>query len=123
LKNTHKSKKKSKNLNAIQVLFTFILVGMIFVTTWAALEKGVTKGFDYVVAERWGIATLGDAYCGFFTFIAWVFFKETSIWSKAGWAVSILLFGNIAMSLYVLNEVRKLPPGSEVRDLLLRQDK
>ncbi|NJD33215.1 MAG: DUF1475 domain-containing protein [Gammaproteobacteria bacterium] len=98
---------------------------MLVVTTTASLHQpiwdygGLTTGPD----RWWTIATLADAYCGFLTFYAWVFYKETSISARAGWFVAIMLLGNIAMAIYVLLQVRRLQPGEPVATLLLRNER
>jgi hypothetical protein len=106
-------------MKALRVFFSVVLIAMIAVTTWAELEKGVIWGFGYLFAERWGIATLADAYCGFCTFSCWVFYKEKSWPARAIWFVLILLFGNIAMSSYALIQLRRLPKGAGVKEFLL----
>ena len=111
----------TKSLTWVRVLFSAILIGMIGVTAWASAEKGVMQGFNFLFQERWGIATLSDAYCGFITFGAWVVYKERSWISSLAWLVFILIFGNIAMAIYVLNELRKLPKGAGADQLLLRR--
>jgi hypothetical protein len=70
----------------------------------------VIKGFFHVTAFRWGSATLADAYCGFITFFAWVVYRERSWVTRIIWFILILLLGNIAMSAYVLLQLRKKEP-------------
>lgn len=103
-----------------KLLFTSILILMIAVTTWASLEKNLMDGFAVVWAERWGIATLADAYCGFLTFYAWVFYKESGWASRIVWLALILVFGNIAMASYVLWQLNKLKPGDTIDKMLVR---
>ncbi len=107
--------------SALRLLFGAILVGMLFVTGWASLAQplwqwgGLTREPD----RAWTIATLADAYAGFLTFSAWVFYKER--WpGRVGWFALIMLFGNIAMSLYMLRELWRLAPGEPLSRLLTR---
>ena len=98
-----------------------VLVAMIAVTTWASVEKSLGEGFRLLFAERWGIATLFDAYFGFLTFYAWVHYKESSWTARVLWLATILFFGNIAMAIYLARELWRLPPGGGVETLLLRK--
>jgi hypothetical protein len=93
---------------------------MIAVTVWATLEEDVIRGSFHVVSYRWGWATVADAYCGFITFFSWVAYKERTWISRGCWLIAILLLGNIAMSTYVLLQIRRLQPGQSFSSLLLR---
>jgi hypothetical protein len=105
----------------LRIFFSLVLILMIGLTTWASLEKSMTFGYSYLFNERWGIATLADAACGFLTFYAWVFYKESSALSRVVWFGLIMFFGNIAMSIYALNQIRKLPADAGIEGLLLRK--
>lgn len=96
-----------------------VLVAMIAVTTWASLEKSLFEGFRLLFAERWGIATLFDAYFAFLTFYAWVYYKERAALPRFLWLIGILFFGNIAMAIYLIRELRRLPPGATFENLLV----
>lgn len=84
-----------------------ILAAMIAVTTWASLHENVFSGGAKIISEPWGVATLFDTYFAFFFFTLWVWFKERTFGSKAGWFIAILAFGNIAMAIYLLIEIRR----------------
>jgi len=105
------------------VLFGGILAAMLVVTTTASLHQPLWEwgGLQAEPDRWWTYATLADAYFGFLTFYAWVFYKETSAAARAGWFVAIMLLGNIAMAIYVLLQLAKLPAGAPVSTLLLRQ--
>lgn len=111
----------SRPIGAFRYFPILVLVAMIGVTTWASVEKPLSEGFRLMLAERWGVATLFDAYFGFLTFYAWVFYKERSAFARIGWLAAILFFGNIAMALYLLRELRRLPRGADFATLLLRR--
>lgn len=97
-----------------------ILAAMLAVTTWASLQENIFAGGAKVVAEPWGIATLFDTYFAFFFFTLWVWFKERSFAAKAGWFIFIMTFGNIAMAIYFLNEIRRTSrEGFSVEKLLI----
>ncbi len=106
---------------ALAVLFLAILATMLFVTIRASLERSV---FDngFLIRDVWGVATLADAYCGFLTFYAWVFYKERGWPGRVAWFALIMALGNIAMSAYVLIALVRLPTGAGPAQLLLRAD-
>lgn len=112
---------KKIEIGAGRALPYLVLVAMIAVTTWASLEKSLAEGFRILFAERWGIATLFDAYFGFLTFYAWVYYKERSARARFLWLAVILFFGNIAMAIYLIRELRRLPPGASFENLLVRR--
>jgi len=66
-------------------------------------------------------ATLADAYFGFLTFYAWVFYRETSPVSRSVWLLLILLLGNIAMSIYMLIALGRMQ-SDHPAELLLRRE-
>jgi hypothetical protein len=108
---------------ALTALFGGILVVMLLVTTTASLKQplwdwgGLTSEPD----RWWTLATLADAYCGFLTFYAWVFYKQVTAASRVAWFVAIMLLGNIAMAVYVLLQISRLQKGEPVARMLLRK--
>src|SRR5271166_3466416 len=100
---------------ALKVLFAAILIYMISMTTWVSLHKSILLSPDEFswAQHPWAVATLFDAYFGFVTFYAWVFYKETS------W-LAIMGLGNIAMSGYVLIQLFRLRPEQPASDILSR---
>lgn len=105
----------------LRVLFSFIFVIMICITVWASLKSNVLEGFAYLFNDRWAIATLADATFGFITFYAWVFYKETSWFSRLLWLILILALGNIAMAFYMLRLLIKVGVNARPEDILLRK--
>ena len=107
---------------APKILFGTILAGMLAVTGWAALHQSAWEWGGLVTEpdRAWTIATLCDAYAGFLTFYAWVFYKERAA-GRAIWFVAIMLLGNIAMSVYVLRQLLRLRPGEPIEALLTRR--
>lgn len=98
----------------VATLFVAIFVAMIVVTVRASLVRPV---FDNaaLLADPWFQATLCDAYFGFLTFYVWVAWKERSWLSRLCWFVLIMGLGNLAMSVYVLLQLKKLPREGEKR--------
>jgi hypothetical protein len=108
---------------ALLVLFGGILAAMLVVTVTASLHQPLWEwgGLTAEPDRWWTYATLADAYFGFLTFYAWVFYKETRAAARAGWFVAIMLLGNIAMAVYVLLQLAKLPAGAPLSQLLRRE--
>ncbi len=107
-------------INGLKLLFGAILALMLYATAAGLRQRGVFEAGAALWPDAWFRATLADAYCGFLTFYAWVFYKERTAGARAGWLVAILAFGNIAMSAYVLRALLRLPSGAGVERLLLR---
>jgi hypothetical protein len=107
---------------ALKVLFAAILIYMISMTTWVSLHKSILLSADEFswAQHPWAVATLFDAYFGFVTFYAWVFYKETSWLARVVWFVAIMGLGNIAMSGYILIQLFRLRPEQPASDILLR---
>ena len=105
---------------ALRLLFGAILVTMIGVTTWASLRQPVWEwgGLTAAPDNGWTIATLFDAYFGFVTFYVWLAYKERRWAPRIGWLIAILLLGNMAMSAYVLLQLRRLPREEPMATLL-----
>jgi predicted permease len=101
-------------------LFAGVLLTMLGATSWASLQCALWKTPEALVTHPWFIATLFDCYFGFLTFYAWVFYKETGWLARAGWLVAILLLGNIAMSIYMLITLFRLPASAGIEQVLLR---
>ena len=106
----------------LKILFAGILIYMIGMTTWVSLHKSIVLSpneFSWAHSP-WAVATLFDAYFGFTTFYAWVFYKETGWGARLAWFVLIMGLGNIAMSSYVLIQLFRLRPEQPASDILLR---
>lgn len=106
--------------SALRILFCAILASMLIVTSWASMHQsmfawgGLTTGPD----RYWTIATVMDAYCGFLTFYVWVLYKEMRALPRVVWFFAIMMFGNMAMSLYVLIQLVRLRSDGTIADLL-----
>jgi len=109
---------------ALTVLFGIILAAMLVITVTASLNQPLWQwgGLTAEPDRWWTWATLADAYFGFLTFYAWVFYKERGLAARVGWFVAIMLLGNIAMAIYVLLQLARLRPGEPVSRLLLRRE-
>jgi hypothetical protein len=106
----------------LRLFFAIVFMAMLFVTTWASLDKNVFAGGALVMAEPWGVATLFDTYFAFLTFYLWVLYKESSSVARLLWLLAILLLGNFAMAIYALIQIQKSPDDS-AEGILLRSKK
>jgi hypothetical protein len=64
---------------------------------------------------------LFDTYWAFLTVYCWVAYKETSMLARMAWLIGILLLGNIAMAIYMLIELFKVPAKGQIEEVLLRR--
>jgi hypothetical protein len=104
----------------LTLLFGCIFLSLALYTGWASTQQpvfawgGLTAGTD----RYWTIATLLDAYFGFITFYVWVCYKEQAWPARIGWFIAIMALGNMAMSAYVLLQLRRVPAGQPVWSIL-----
>jgi hypothetical protein len=105
----------------LRIAFMAVLVSMLCVTGWASSVVALWKTPRAVATHPWFIATLFDTYFAFLTFYAWVAYKETRNAARALWLIAILLLGNIAMAIYMLRELFRLPANATMEQLLLRK--
>ena len=105
----------------LRLIFLFVLITMLCATSWASYHCALWKTPQALVTHPWFIATLFDCYFGFLTFYAWVFYKEPGWLARLGWLIVILLLGNIAMSIYMLITLFKLPADARIAQVLIRQ--
>jgi hypothetical protein len=107
---------------SLKILFSCIFLSLLLYTAWASAQQsvlqwgGLTTGLD----RYWTIATFMDAYFGFLTFYVWVFYKETRWLPRVAWFFAIMLFGNMAMSAYVLLQLLRLKHDQNASSILMR---
>lgn len=111
------------NRTALRLIFGVIFLSLFAYTTYASTQQAVYdwQGLVSEPDKWWTIATLMDAYFGFLTFYAWVFYKERPWFARVAWFIAIMLLGNMAMSLYVLRQIAKLRDDEPTEHLLLRR--
>lgn len=105
----------------LRIAFVVVLVSMLAVTTWASGIVALWKMPREVATHPWFIATLFDTYFAFLTFYVWVAYKETSNIARGLWLLAILLLGNIAMAIYLLRELFRVPATASLEQVLLRR--
>jgi hypothetical protein len=105
----------------LKLLFGSIFLFMVVMTIRTGLTVSLSAAWPSYAANPWAMATLYDAYFGFVTFYAWVFYKERQVWTRILWFVLIMGLGNIAMSLYVLIQLFRLRPEEPAAAILRRR--
>lgn len=105
----------------LRLLFSLVLASMIAVTSWASFQCPLFAVPRAVAVHPWFIATLADAYWGFITFYAWVYFKQTAWLARGAWLIAILLLGNVAMAAYCLRELWRVENEHALPGLLVRR--
>ena len=105
----------------LRIAFGIVLIAMLCVTSWASNFVALWKMPREVATHPWFIATLFDTYFAFLTFWVWVAYKETSNVARSAWLIAILLLGNIAMAIYMLRELFRVPPDAKLEAVLLRR--
>ncbi|MEM9292218.1 MAG: DUF1475 family protein [Acidobacteriota bacterium] len=106
--------------NLLIAFFSFVILGMLYVTVTASLQEDVLTGGAALWPDPWFRATLADAYFGFLTFYAWLAYRESSWLSRGIWLVAILLLGNFAMAGYALWRLSQWKEEDGAAALLLR---
>lgn len=106
---------------ALRGLFLGILLAMLYITGKAGMHENLWIAVDRLSNDPWAVATLWDAYFGFLTFFVWVAYKEVSLLRRAVWFVLIMCFGNIAMALYTLIQLFRVPAQASFADVVLRK--
>lgn len=106
----------------LRILFLGVLGSMLWVTTWASLHTALFDIPDEVWKHPWFLATLLDAYWGFMVFYVWVAWKEQSLPARLLWFVSIMLLGNIAMAIYMIDELFSVDAHSDLTKIVARRN-
>ena len=105
----------------LQVLFGAIFIWMTVMTVRTSLAVSLWEAWPTYAANPWAVATLWDAYFGFLTFYFWVLYKERKIGARILWFVLIMGLGNIAMSFYVLLQLKQLRADDPIDTVLRRR--
>lgn len=106
-------------MKGLRIYALAVLLSMLGLTAWASLHEGILPAALRMMKDPWSVATLGDAYFASLWFWLWIAYKEGCGRTRFVWLAAILLFGNLAMALYLLVQLAKLPPDPKPEDLLL----
>lgn len=107
-------------MTGLKILFSLILLAMLAVTTVASLDRGVIEAGADLWSDPWFRATLADAYFGFIAVYVWIAYKERTWGRRILWFVLLMALGNIAIAVYLLIQLHRLPSAARMEDLLLR---
>jgi hypothetical protein len=107
---------------ALRIFFAVVLCSMVVVTSWAGSQVALWSIPREIGGHPWFIATLFDAYWGFFTFYAWQWYKEPAWFARGLWFVALVLLGNMAMAAYGLIVTLRLPATAGAKAILLRSE-
>jgi hypothetical protein len=103
------------------LFFGLMMAWMLGVTVWASLSENVMVGFDYLFANRWGIATLCDTYFSFTIIFLWMAYKESSWGARLIWLILVYCLGSIAVSAFVFREIYRLSKIDSSRQNFIEQ--
>lgn len=110
-------------LLCLRLLFIGIFAAMLWVTSWASVGQPLGEFIaGPVIRDRWVVATLFDAYFAFIAFFVWVAWKETTLALRVLWFIAIFLWGNLAMSLYLLVELFRISRLDELDQVFTRRN-
>jgi hypothetical protein len=107
-------------LTTLKVIFLLVLLAMLAITTVASLDRGVFEAGADLWSDPWFKATLADAYFGFLAVFLWIAYKERTLGRRILWFVLLMALGNIAIAIYLLIQLFRLPSSATMEDLLLR---
>ncbi|MDH3253976.1 MAG: DUF1475 domain-containing protein [Acidobacteriota bacterium] len=108
-------------MTSLKIVFLLVLLAMLAVTTVASLDRGVFDAGADLWQDPWFRATLADAYFGFLAVYLWIAYKERTWGRRILWFVLLVTLGNIAIAVYVLLQLFRLPASATMDDLLLRK--
>lgn len=93
---------------ALRLWFITAFLFMLGVVAWASVRCALFDIPREVFTHPWFIATLFDAYFAFVAFWVWVAWKEGGLAARVLWLLTILLWGNPAIALYMLLEIARV---------------
>lgn len=102
----------------LRALFTVVIASMLWLTASAGQQCSLFAIPPAVLGHPWFVATLADAYWAFITFYVWVAWKECSLGARVLWFIAIILWGNIAMALYVLVELGRIRRSDQLGEVV-----
>jgi len=103
----------------LMVLYSLILIGIVWATAWASLRGNVFDGAVQLWAIPWGRATFFDTYFAFLTIYLWMASREKTWASRVLWFVLVMALGNIAIASYMLLRLARLGDKDPLKELLL----
>ncbi|MET0261420.1 MAG: DUF1475 family protein [Rariglobus sp.] len=101
----------------LRALFILIILSMLAVTGWASSHCALFDIPREVFTHPWFLATLLDAYWAFIAFYVWVAWKEQSTGARLLWFVATILWGNLAIAPYFLNELFRIQKTDQLAEV------
>ena len=108
-------------MRIVKIVAWAILLGMAGLTVLGFRDRGLFEAGAALWPDPWFRATLADACFGFLIAYLWIAWKERSWGRRALSLVAVMSLGTMAVSSYLLIQLHRLPPGSRMEDLLLRE--
>jgi hypothetical protein len=105
----------------LRILFAVFFVVITSAVVWASLDTALWAIPAEVTRDAWFRTTLVDIYITFFTFFAWVAYKERSWLARLGWLIGIVTLGSIAVTGYCLLQLFRVPANASIEQVLLRR--
>lgn len=105
----------------LKILFAAVFCVMTAATVQATMDRGIFTALRELWGDPWVRVTIYDAYFAFLTFFVWVAWRERSFAARAAWFVLIMVFGNLAISVYMLIQLFRLRPEEPFENLFIRK--
>lgn len=105
----------------LRILFIGVFVTMSSLIMWASLDQPIFGIPREVYANPWFITTLFDAYFAFLGFYVWVAWKEPTLGARILWFLTVMMWGNFAIAIYVVMELFKIDHSDRLSELLHTQ--
>ncbi len=105
----------------LRLLYLVILIGITSVILWASSQQALFAIPRDVATNPWFLATLADAYLAFVTAWLVIAYKEQNNFARLLWFTAVMLWGNVAIALYALRELSRLPAAAPLGELLTRR--
>lgn len=105
----------------LRLLFLAFFATITATVVWASLDTPLWAIPGVVTSDAWFRATLVDIYISFFTFFAWVAYKEPRWPARLAWFLAIVGLGSIAVTAFCLRELFRVPADAKLEDVLLRR--
>ena len=105
--------------NVLLAFFSLMLLSMLAICFWAGSQQNMVEYVSKELSDPWFMATLLDCYWGLFIFSGWLVYQEKSWVTRVPWLVAIFCLGNIAVAIYGLLRVTRLPSDATFQDFLL----
>mgnify|MGYP001161562073 FL=1 len=97
-----------------QIYLVFLTVIMAGSLAYGFIVGDFWEDGGELMDNPWGIVSLFDVYVGFFFFIGWIWYRECCPGIKLGWAVAILLGGNVVAGIYAILALHKSKGDAKV---------